>query len=100
VAEKLLANSDRWADDATDSRDLLDLAMMLTGGRIPLAALVKAGRAYASIQADLDKAKAHIERPGRLARCLAQMQMAQAPALVLDRIRKLRPAPSVTGSAQ
>lgn len=91
VAEKLLANSDRWAADEVDSRDLIDLAMMLDTGRIPLAAWTKAGRAYGSIEADLEKAKAHIARPGRLARCLANLQMTQPPALVLDRIRRLRP---------
>lgn len=96
VAEKLLANSDRWADDGVDSRDLIDLAMMLEDGRIPLAALEKAGRAYNSIEADLDKAKTHIERPGRLVRCMANMQMTLPPALVLDRIRKLKPAPTAT----
>lgn len=90
IAEKLLANSDRWADDSVDSRDLVDLAMMLRGGRIPLAALEKAGRAYKSIEADLEKAKTAIERPGRLAQCMANMQMTLPPALVLDRIRKLR----------
>jgi hypothetical protein len=96
VAEKLLANSDRWADDEVDSRDLIDLAMMLKDGRIPRAALEKAGRAYNSIEADLEKAKAHIERPGHLVRCMANMQMTQPPALVLDRIRKLKPAPTAT----
>lgn len=95
VAEKLLANSDRWAADEVDSRDLIDLAMMLPDGRIPPAALVKANQAYSSIEADLDKAKVHIERPGRLARCLANMQMTSPPAQVLHRIHKLRPAPNV-----
>lgn len=97
VAEKLLANSDRWADDEVDSRDLIDLAMMLEGGRIPLAALDKATRAYDSIEADLEKAKAHIERPGRLVRCMANLQMTLPPALVLDRIRKLKPARTTKG---
>jgi hypothetical protein len=96
VAEKLLANSDRWADDEVDSRDLIDLAMMLKDGRIPLAALEKAGRAYNSIEADLEKARIHIERPGRLVRCMANLQMTLPPALVLDRIRKLKPAPAAT----
>ena len=90
VAEKLLANADRWADDAVDSRDIIDLAMTLDKGRIPLAAFDKASRAYGDIAVDLEKAKTHIERPGRLARCMANLQMRQAPALVLDRIRKLR----------
>lgn len=95
VAEKLLANSDRWAADEVDSRDLIDLAMMLKVGRIPLAALEKANQAYSSIDTDLEKARAHIERPGRIARCLANLQMTLPPAQVLDRIRKLRPAPAV-----
>lgn len=90
VAEKLLANSDRWPDDEVDARDLIDLAMMLTDGRIPLAAFEKASGAYNSIEADLQKAKAHIQRPGRLARCMANLQMTQPPALVLDRIRRLK----------
>lgn len=93
VAEKLLANSDRWADDEVDSRDLIDLALMLKGGRIPAAAFDKAARAYNSIEADLQKAKAHIERPGRLVRCMVNLQMTQPPALVLDRIRKLKVVP-------
>jgi hypothetical protein len=94
VTEKLLANSDRWAADEVDSRDLIDLAMMLPDGRIPLAALAKAARAYESIEADLAKAKARIEQPGRLVRCMTHLQMTQPPALVLDRIRRLRPAPA------
>jgi len=96
VAEKLLANSDRWADDAVDSRDLIDLAMMLERGRIPRAAFEKASRAYSSIEADLAKARAHIERPGRLARCMAHLQMSQPPGVVLDRIRKLKLAPATS----
>lgn len=93
VAEKLLANSDRWADDSVDSRDLIDLAMMLDGRTIPRAALDKAGRAYGSIEADLEKAKTRVERPGHLLRCMRNLHMTQPPALVLDRIRKLRPEP-------
>lgn len=99
VAEKLLANSDRWADDSMDSRDLIDLAMMLPGGRIPTQAFDKAYGAYSSIEADLKKAQAHIERPGRLLRCMGHLHMTQPPGLVLDRIRKLkvaRPKPRPT----
>jgi hypothetical protein len=97
VAEKLLANADRWADDSADARDLIDLAMMLHGGRIPMPAFDKAHQAYSSIEDDLKKAQKHIERPGRLMRCMANMGMTQPPGLVLDRIRKLkvsRPRPT------
>lgn len=67
--------------------------MMLDGRTIPRAALDKAGRAYGSIEADLEEAKTRVERPGHLLRCMRNLHMAQPPALVLDRIRKLRPEP-------
>ena len=76
-----------------ESRDVDFLISELPSdkGRIPLPAWHKAGSAYSSIEADLAKAQAHIERPGRLVRCMANLQMTLPPALVLDRIRKLRP---------
>ena len=64
--------------------------MMLPGGKVPIEAFDKAHRAYGSIEDDLMKAQAHIERPGRLLRCMTHMHMTQPPGLVLDRIRKLR----------
>lgn len=46
-AEKLLANSDRWADRSVLSRDILDLAMMIQfWGEIPVEAEEKARSAY------------------------------------------------------
>ena len=54
AASKLLANSDRWADDAVFSRDLIDLAMMVPPKLLLEAAKDKAAGAYgASIEADL-----------------------------------------------
>jgi hypothetical protein len=91
VAEKLLANSDRWADDIVHSRDLIDLAMMLPSGKIPLNAMAKAARAYSSIEDDLKKAIEHLSgRPGRIQECMAAMQMTMPAAQAMDRIRKLR----------
>lgn len=93
VAEKLLANADRWADDSVQSRDLIDLAMLLPTGKIPRDAVAKASRAYASIEDDLKKAIAHLSaRPGRLQECMAAMQMTMPAAQVMNRIRKLRAA--------
>lgn len=48
VAEKLLANADRWADPGTACRDALDLGFLTIGlgGRIPEAARDKAELAY------------------------------------------------------
>jgi hypothetical protein len=91
VAEKLLANSDRWADDSVQSRDLIDLAMMLPNGKIPLDAMAKAARAYSSIEDDLKKAIEHLSgRPGRIQECMAALQMTMPAAQAMDRIRKLR----------
>jgi hypothetical protein len=91
VAEKLLANSDRWADDSVQSRDLIDSALMLPNGKIPLDAMAKAARAYSSIEDDLKKAIEHLSgRPGRIQECMAALQMTMPAAPAMDRIRKLR----------
>ena len=46
AASKLLANSDRWGDDAVMSRDLIDLAMMQPKGKLLKQAIEKAQGAY------------------------------------------------------
>jgi len=60
-----------------DSRDLIDLAMLLPTGRIPAPAMAKAERAYgASVSADLAKATDHLlGRPGRLRQCMLNLGM-------------------------
>lgn len=45
-AEKLLSNSDRWADTALKSRDLIDLAVLRLHSEIPSLGLEKAESAY------------------------------------------------------
>jgi hypothetical protein len=50
VAEKLLANGDRWADAAIDSRDLIDLAILKLRTDFPQAAINKAEAAYRNIE--------------------------------------------------
>lgn len=45
-AEKLLANADRWADRAVESRDLIDLAILRLQSKIPENAILKAEAAY------------------------------------------------------
>jgi hypothetical protein len=90
---KLLANSDRWADDSVFSRDLIDLAMMQPKGKLLKLAVEKARGAYGeSIQADLAKAIAHLlGREGRLERCMAAMQIKLPKALLWQRIKALAP---------
>lgn len=46
VAEKLMANADRWNDTAIESRDLIDLAVMRERRQLPTNALDKAEKAY------------------------------------------------------
>ena len=75
-----------------DSRDLIDLAMLLPTGRIPAPAMAKAERAYgASVSADLTKATDHLlGRPGRLRQCMLNLGMELPEAQLLSRIKKLR----------
>jgi len=96
AASKLLANSDRWRDDAVFSRDLIDLAMMEPPKKLLRDAVDKAKGAYgASIEADLVKAIASLrERPHRLDQCMQAMQMTTVPKAVLwARIKALMPRP-------
>ena len=92
ATSKLLANSDRQADDGVFSRDVIDLAMMNL--RLPLlqAALAKAELAYgASVARDLAKAIDRLqERAGWLERCMLAMAMTQPKAVVWQKIRALR----------
>ena len=92
VATKLMANSDRWADDAVMSRDLIDLAMLSDTGELPAEGVAKARRAYGdSVVTDLDKARTHLlERTGRLKACMKAMGMAMPVAELRRRIERLR----------
>lgn len=94
AAGKLLANSDRWADDAVFSRDLIDLAMMSPPRPLLQAAMAKAAGAYgASIESDLVKAIQRLqERSGRLDECRRALKMGTVPTAQLwQRIRALMP---------
>ena len=94
AASKLLANADRWRDDATLSRDLIDLAMMAPPKALLRQAITKAQGAYgASIEVDLRKAIQNLrERPHRLDQCMQAMRMTTVPKAVLwKRIKVLEP---------
>lgn len=92
AASKLLANSDRWADDSVFSRDVIDLAMM--GLPLPLLrlALAKAEQAYGpAVARDLAKAIDRLqERQGWLERCMLAMAMTLPKAVLWQKIRSLR----------
>lgn len=91
ATSKLLANSDRWADDGVFSRDLIDLAMMQSGKKLLRQAIDKSQKAYGnSITTDLAKARDRLmTRPGRLERCMQMMQMTVPKALVWQRLQAL-----------
>lgn len=93
VATKLLANSDRWADDSVFSRDVIDLASMRPARTVMRHATQKAKLAYgASIDTDLKKAVARLkERPGRLDRCLEALKVITPKAVVLKQLKALTP---------
>ena len=85
ITTKLLANSDRWRDDAVQSRDLIDLAMMNPPKNLLQLALAKARLAYGhSVEADLSKAVQHLrERPHRLDHCMQALRMTSVPKAML-----------------
>ena len=92
LTSKLLANSDRWADDGAFSRDLIDLAMMAPALDVLRAAVAKAEPAYgAAALADLSKAVDHLKaRHGRLERCMQALQIRIPQAVLCQKILALR----------
>jgi Nucleotidyl transferase AbiEii toxin, Type IV TA system len=94
LTSKLLANSDRWRDDAVLSRDLIDMAMMMPGKTLLREATAKAEAAYgAAVVDDLRKAIQNLrQHPHRLDQCMQAMRMTSMPkALLWKRIKALEP---------
>lgn len=92
IAEKLLANSDRFADDSVFSRDVIDLAFMDIKHLSTNAGLEKAQKAYGpAIMKDLEQAIAGLkERPDWLDRCLDFLQIKAPRAIVLKKLSTLQ----------
>ncbi|HEV2845143.1 MAG TPA: nucleotidyl transferase AbiEii/AbiGii toxin family protein [Thermoanaerobaculia bacterium] len=91
-AEKLLANSDRWADRQALSRDLIDLSALRSRcGPFPEAAWDKAEKAYRStIKDDLSKALAAFAGDdSHQRRCFEGLQI-DRPEEILDGLSRLR----------
>jgi hypothetical protein len=83
VAEKLLANSDRWADASVQSRDLIDLSILRLAAPIPEEATQKAERAYAVID-PLKRAIQNFQaQPEYRERCFRMLGI-QDPVRVID----------------
>jgi hypothetical protein len=77
AASKLLANSDRWADEGVFNRDVIDLAIMKQSVHVLRDAVAKAELAYGpAVQTDLHKAVGKLfENPDWLERCMRTMKM-------------------------
>lgn len=92
ATSKLLANADRWRDDAVMGRDLIDLAMMAPSKALMQQALVKAQGAYGdSVATDLARAMEDLRaRPHRLDQCMQALAMTGiSKAALWTRIRAL-----------
>ncbi len=93
ATSKLLANADRWRDDAVFSRDLIDLAMMKLPAAVMSLALAKATQVYGdSVVQCLRKAIDNLRtRPHRLDQCMRAMDMTTlSKAALWSRIRSLQ----------
>lgn len=91
AASKLLANSDRWRDDSTFSRDAIDLAMMDLPPRRLQPGVHKAASAYGdAVVSDMLRAIERLrERPRHMERCMRAMSMTLAQAALHQRLRAL-----------
>ncbi|MFA6015650.1 MAG: nucleotidyl transferase AbiEii/AbiGii toxin family protein [Gallionellaceae bacterium] len=92
ATSKLLANSDRWADDGVFNRDIIDLAMMKPSLALLRSAVEKAETAYGqAIRQDMDKALQRLQnRHGWFERCMQVMAMTLPKAVVWQQLRALR----------
>lgn len=83
-AEKLLANSDRWADRSVCARDLVDLAVLRDRtGPVPEGAWRRAERAYGvGVRDDLRRALAQFrDLPGFGAGCIRRLALSDTTTL-------------------
>lgn len=92
VTSKLLANSDRWRDDAVFGRDLIDLAMMAPDRTLMKAAITKAEKAYGnSIKKDLNKAIDRMQtEEDWMARCMQVLSIEMPRALLWQKVRAVK----------
>lgn len=91
LAEKLLANSDRYMDDGVFSRDLIDLAFMNVKKISTTHGYRKAQDAYGEVVLrDLERAIQTLEaRPNWLDRCIDILEIQEPRAVVLKKVTGL-----------
>lgn len=100
VAEKVLANSDRFLDTATFQRDLFDLAAMNIPDFHNSPGLEKARQSYGeTAQRDLNRAlEKLLGDPVWLDQCYARLQISTPRALMIKALKKLA-APSAADAS-
>ncbi len=81
---KLLANSDRFADESVESRDLIDLAVLRLQSIIPPEAVKKAEKAYEVMRPLKRAIQSFQERPEYRRQCFASLQIEkqQVPKII------------------
>lgn len=90
IAEKLMANSDRYSDPGVFSRDLIDLAFAPVGNLRVHAGFEKAEGAYGkAIEKDFREAFLYLTDNSRLERSIAALEIEDSPALVLKRLNQM-----------
>lgn len=92
LASKLLANSDRWNDDAVFSRDVIDFAMLDPRKPEFKSAMEKSYAAYGdSIHSDFQKAiDALLLREGKLENSMKKLQINLPRALLWQKLADLK----------
>jgi hypothetical protein len=88
IAEKLLANGDRWADTSTDARDLIDLAMLKLNTEFPTDAIDKAEAAYRSIDPLIRAIQNFQTKPDYRFRCYERLGI-HSPSTTINGIDQL-----------
>ncbi|MEG3840840.1 nucleotidyl transferase AbiEii/AbiGii toxin family protein [Microcoleus sp. herbarium14] len=82
IAEKLLANADRWPSDRVNSRDLIDLAIQRLASPIPQQAIDKAEAAY-QVMEPLNRAIEYFqERPDYREKCYNLLSIAEPDRVI------------------
>ena len=74
-AEKLLSNSDRWADRAAESRDLIDLSILRLQSELPEHSIRKAESAYPVMKPLEKSVRSFQEEPGYRNACFSSLQV-------------------------
>ena len=83
LAEKLLANADRWLDHRKDSRDLIDLSIQRLASPIPAIAIAKAENAYPVIEPLKRAIRNFQQQPNYREECFKNL-MVNAPEKIID----------------